>query len=192
MNNKEKRKLRVKIAKDVLAQLKKQKFIAEAGTYIYVEKNLSDILNSDNEVNPLESFQKHFQQDKKTTCTVCALGSAVCSLVNVENKASVKEVATTRPWGGSKLAKRFQNIFGERMMAIMETMFEGSQIKGPRLEDWELTACTSWYENHSRKSCAVNDEKRLKLIMQNIIRNNGDIVIPRDYARSAKSYYAMV
>src|SRR5688572_20267125 len=108
--SKRNRDMCVRIARDVLLQLRLGRFIAESGTYVYA--NTSDI-------DPEESFKQVFQTNKNITCAVCALGSAFVSLVNIENKCSVEQMNDA-----DNMFKRLSKYFGNDNIALMESAFE--------------------------------------------------------------------
>lgn len=166
MNNK---KLCVKIAKDVLLQLERERY--EAGhTYLGLKYSGENITDNWNEPSPIatknakRSLKEFFKKDKKLTCRVCALGSAFMSLVNIENKCTVKRVRY-----GDIDFHRLKRVFGDRNMSLMETAFELNVFEhGNGADRVELQAAQDFGSRYRM------DKQRLTAIMRNIVKNNGD------------------
>ena len=172
------RKLCVAIAKDVIAQLRLERFRAKTGQYIGVILDNS-VYNEDYHEALKESFQKHFKENKGTTCEVCALGAAFVSMVNIENKCSIDEVICQH-----NMFDRLEKHFGADNIALMESAFEGSCMdnspNGTNLSIDMLDVAGKWGNKYK------DNDKRLRAIMLNVIRNNGDFKLPKKYIAKAK------
>jgi len=173
----------VKIAQDVLAQIRFNRYKATPGTYVQVD---SPELNSwlRNDMSAYDetiagSFKDFFKKNKKTTCQVCALGAAFVSLVNIENKCSVYEIVTK----DYDIWPRVEKYFGERNMTLMESAFECCVMDPNDDESIHhlLQQAGEWGSRYDEP------EQRLRAIMLNVIRNNGDFKLPKKYIARAKS-----
>lgn len=171
-----KKQLRIEIARDVLLQLRLKKYEAVTGTYVYVDGTLEFFDNG------RASFKDGFKKDKDTTCDVCALGSCFISLVNIKNKCSIEEVADE-----SKVYylvfQRLKPIFGARNMDMMESAFERvfSDNADSDLPEHTLNAAAEWGEQWQ------DDNERLRQIMLNIIRNDGNFKLPKRFQARARA-----
>ena len=159
------RNMCVRIAKDVLKQLRLKRYVATPGTYV----NLNNIGFTSND----ESFKKLFKTDKEVTCEVCALGSAFVSLVNIANKCSVGEMEEAYDNG---MFERLSKHFGVNNVALMESAFECRAMNSFGTDDMAyevLELAAEWGRRFD------DPTKRLRAIMQNVIRNNGDFKLPK-------------
>lgn len=150
-------KKKVAIAKDVLLQLSIKKYWADPGNYLGVETD----------VNYNEDPQACLA-DKSTTCSVCAIGALFISKVRIGNQfgGSIQEAID-----GNKMVRHLRGIFSENELRYMEFAFEGNVQGG-----------ASFNEKESEKAIAFCDKyndstKRLKAIMENIIKNKGKFVL---------------
>jgi hypothetical protein len=148
----------------VLAQLRLERYIATTGTYVQL-----DTFNCNRDIDLNESFKQVFKEDKNIVCDVCALGSAFVSLVNIENKCSVNQMKNV-----SGMFERLAKHFGYDNLALMESAFECiSMGRGESsLSDDTLDVAAAWGRRYA------DDKQRLRAIMLNVIRNNGDFKIP--------------
>jgi hypothetical protein len=179
--------LAVKIAQDVLAQLRTKRYNACS---VYVTLRHFDY----DEIDMDESFQTIFQEDQDVTCEVCALGSVFVSLVNIKNEFSVWQVDQV---DFSEITEALSGIFHQRDLYLMEYVFEragagaltsetlralpnepvtventvnGDEIIFSRSElERALQYGEKYYDN----------SERLKVIMRNIVRNEGRFIIPQ-------------
>jgi hypothetical protein len=171
MAAKRNRNMCVKIAKDVLQQLRLGRYIATQGTYVQVVTPEDGCLDPDfTNIDMSQSFQKFFKQNKEATCDVCALGSAFVSLVNIENKCSVEDIQDT-----NKLFDRLVKYFGNENIALMESAFEVRNMNSNTDDiDYEmLVAAAEWGNRYDDPTV------RLRAIMLNVIRNRGDFKLPK-------------
>lgn len=163
--------MRLRIARDVLLQLKNNRYIAQTGAYIYV-------CDVPYHVNTLTaSFKDTFAENDQVNCTVCALGAACASLVNIENKCGVYEIQNS-----GLVFERLSKYFSPMMLAMMESAFEMKQMerafegrdvsRSVRLYD-TLDLAVEWGERYDE------DADRLRAIMLNIVRNKGDFKLPK-------------
>lgn len=163
---------RVMIAKDVLAQLKSKRYTAENGVWV------SAIYADDNDVCSSDSVQTLFADKIIEKCYVCALGGLFMSCTNLGNTTTIRDFkheASTelgyRIFRDRKLSNGLNNIFNKSQLKMIEKYFEGG---GGYFS----------YNNDSNKFCnhvtrfyeKYTETQRLKLIMENIVANNGTFV----------------
>lgn len=162
----------VKIAKDVLAQLRLQRYKANPGEYVYIPW-LDHIDMTDREKRD-ESFKDLFKINKNITCQICAIGAAFVSLVNIENKCSVSNMLERyNMW--ARLGKYFKPL----TLCLMESAFEGKVIDQRDPSRELIKQAVAWGKQYH------NDTDRLRVIMLNIIRNKGDFKLPNTYIAKA-------
>ena len=165
---------RVMIAKDVLAQIKAKRYFAESGEW--VKPLWSDDQKSiDIKLDPNSSIKDAFKSKAINSCQVCALGGLFMSCTNLNNNTTVQDMKTEYYLGevvqdNDKISNGLNRIFTRKQLMLIETYFEGGEgyFKG-----------YSEYFSYSDEKLLVtffksyHDDERLKMIMQNIIDNNG-------------------
>lgn len=161
----------VAIAKDVLKQLKAGQYIAESCTYLAPEEG-HDFLQ-----NPKGELQKILKKEKPV-CRVCAIGSALLSAVRLtnnfklEDNVSVDSMEPRYNWiERSNMIDKLTEFFSEKECDDMEGVFEsnGRVYLHPNLYDLDR----------------IGDEKRLKWIMREIIRQKGHFDIKKAEKQAA-------
>ena len=165
---------RVMIAKDVLAQIKAERYFPERGEW--VRPLWSDDQKSiDIKLDPNSSIKDAFKSKAINSCQVCALGGLFMSCTNLNNNTTVQDMKTEYYLGevvqdNDKISNGLNRIFTRKQLMLIETYFEGGEgyFKG-----------YSEYFSYSDEKLLVtffksyHDDERLKMIMQNIIDNNG-------------------
>lgn len=139
------------------------------------------------DINPYEftekaSFQDYFKTKKELSCNVCALGSCFVSLVNLKNKCSVEDMfdeckATDMTF------KRLEPLFGPENLTMMESAFECDYMENffeANVSEEVLEAAIEWGYQWT------DSNERLRQIMLNIIRNNGDFKLPKRLLEKAR------
>lgn len=150
---------RVLIAKDVIEQLNSNKLIAATGIYVGLE-HIPEFAPED----PLHEVLEN------STCTVCALGALWYSRVQVANKLDCEGLRRNPDGRGgiSNWDDELNAYFDENQKWLIELYFEGWDKK--QLSYLPPISPSSFLAKNP------NDETRMKLIMQNIIANNGTFV----------------
>ena len=196
MNTATKKRIRVnrskcvKIARDVLAQLRLKRLIATNRDYCTVN-NLDEVAINDPDnlayVGDM-SFQKVFQENKGITCNVCALGGLFVSLVHLENQENVGAVDATQ---FNVIVDRLGNIFHPRDLYLAEYIFERGECGGldDRIDEEGCVFTDDglkllFSEDELKQAAAYgrkykDNNARMRIIMLNIIRNNGRLVVPQ-------------
>jgi hypothetical protein len=180
MNQAEKR---VVIAKDVLEQLRTQKFIAKCGAYV------------DDQIHNLDVFwpaeygaSLQAALPKVKNCKVCALGAVFMSKVNKFNRFNVGDSLNSED-----LRANLKGIFSYAQLFLIEAAFEGDgndagayYVRGcpedvsGALTDKDRRAAFEFCRRHE------DADTRLKAIMRNIVRNKGTFVLPKSCFKTSK------
>lgn len=181
------RELAVKVAKDVIKQLRVKKYVAQRGAYVGSLVFRDDFVDYYNAANHHLNFRDNFKQIKD--CRVCALGAALCSYVHLENKYSIREVVHFNPIANpiSNPVLTLNAVFGKENLQLMEFVFEraGNGVlfnlimnthdfifRG--MGEAQLIRLTNKYTRKYKK-----DAQLLRAIMLNVIRNNGEFKFPK-------------
>lgn len=157
---------RVMIAKDVLAQIKAKRYFAESGEW--VKPLWSDDQKSIAiKLYPKSSIKDAFKSKAINSCRVCALGGLFMSCTNLNNNTTVQDLKNETYIGDlvaddDKISNGLNRIFTQGQLMLIESYFEGGE--GYFRDGNEKTQ--TFLESY-------NDDERLKIIMQNIIDNNG-------------------
>lgn len=155
---------RVAIAKDVLKWIPKSNI--RRGSYI------TGSLPSELTPKPKEQLQKYIR-DMTSRCSVCALGACMLSHVRLFDKLTVGEFGAIE--GNVVDAMRcdttavLSEVFEREQLAMIECAFEG----------YDHSCALNWKDARECESFAANvsDSKdKLRMIMKNIIKNDGAFV----------------
>lgn len=162
---------RVMIAQDVLAQLKAKRYVAESGCWVQANYNPTVTLA---EIKYHDSVQELFAEKTIESCNVCALGGLFMSCTNLNNNTLLEELDDVSEDLGNlideeeKLSNKLNKIFTTSQLKLIETYFEAN---GGYFRDYdEDNRIEAFYNKHP------SDKKRLQLIMENIVENEGTFV----------------
>jgi hypothetical protein len=161
------RERRVLVCKDVLAQLKAKKYIAQAGQWV---KSIAAPIGKDG-----CSLQEIIHQDELPVCSCCALGGLMLSTVKYANKVKLNlgdkryTINYSVPLNdymrhsptSSETSVQLRKVFDARTLENIESVFE----LGDGLFGFDTCAPEEWYD--------LNAESRMVAIMENIIANDG-------------------
>lgn len=151
---------RVAIAKDVIYQLEEQMYRATKGHYVTLPN--TPITS----INKIEGqLQEHLGKIMGADCCVCAIGAMFLSKVNLYNECKMEELGFAAHDGGTgffdtQMRQNLEEIFDHEFLNQVESCFEGWGDKGYKL-----------YQDNP------DNYQRMILIMQNIIENNGELMI---------------
>ncbi len=132
---------RVAIAKDVIAQLGKEKYNAESGTYLQLDESLPS--------NKKQQLIDIFADPEMPTCTVCARGAMFCSAVRKFNDCTVGNVngSDASNLVSSNFQKYERKFFSYKQVSLIESAFEvepfGCYSSRQGKYDWD-TGETKW------------------------------------------------
>lgn len=157
------RRKAVAVARDVIAQLRLKRITASTGDYLIIDGVAYD--------NPNQSFQETFRRNKGIKCEVCAIGAAYIGYINKFNNVTHDEVLNA---GSETMIHTLSGIFQEYQLRLMEAAFEGR---------WILES--NWYKDERVNRSILlfykkykHQSQRLRAIMLNVIRNNGEFRLP--------------
>ena len=162
---------RVMIAQDVLAQLKAKRYVAESGCWVQANYNSTATLA---DAKHTDSVKELFAEKKIESCNVCALGGLFMSCTNFNNNTLLEDLDDVSEDLGNlineeeKLSNKLNKIFSTPQLKLIETYFEAN---GGYFRDYdEDNRIEAFYNKHP------SDKKRLQLIMENIVENEGTFV----------------
>ncbi len=145
---------RMAIARDVLKQLRLEKYRACQGTYIHDRKYVLPYDHTNYDHGDSTKLQAILLSEKAPQCAVCAVGSAFLSLSRLGNNVSM----------ASDKHQVLYSIFGKNNVTKMELIFEavypGYSDSYPKRE-------------HDFIKAYPKQNDRLVAIFRNIIRNQG-------------------
>lgn len=171
---------RVAIAKDVLEGLRLKKLVATNGTYFGFRDNDERAdwwsalgwnprelwrvpVDIDLDAKPAEPIKAPKQ------CSVCAIGSVFVSAVDRFDELTIGEASRAFSGGNREAMTNYLGRwFPAKQLALMETVFEGSDIS-KSLSVKDLAAAV---REHGRLA-PLGAERTMEAIMRNIIRNGG-------------------
>lgn len=176
---------RVLIAKDVIAQLKASRLIAQRGIWTAMSARGLDI-------DGAASFQSTFLNNKNVACSCCAVGSLFIGCTLFANKICNDAIQDNPELGnmlfcGDQFANGFDKLFSRKQLGLIELAFEGAtvfldgdvfrEIKPVAVTEKEIDAALSFFKQHFNnqdESCPLdNSRARLIKIMENIVANKG-------------------
>jgi hypothetical protein len=180
-NNLSRREMRIEIAKDAVAQIRSGKMKVSTGNYFSFNTH---------EVNPESQVCEVL---KTKTCEVCALGSMFASSVNkyndlVVNQLWIYSANDTVNLSRDTTVRRLSKYFDIHQLNLIEYFFERRNV----LDELWPAISVALHRQHApidiqklinhyfSDSYATNS---LIKILQNIIANDGDFVIPRSVFR---------
>lgn len=170
MNAEQKKKLRIDIAKDVLARLcKKKSIVPTNNTYVWVDSGVQDEFYQDENKEDTEQARQHI--DKLTEkCKVCALGALFVGYVAIKNKVMVYEFFDSDSI--CSVENKLKNAFSKSQMELIEAAFEGRYVNDLHSEK-PIDNIFAFYKTYR------SPRQRMTVIMQNIIDNDGTLVLPK-------------
>lgn len=176
---------RIRIARDVLANLDAKKFAAEQSRYVLLyNKPIPALESAERTAEPIDSGPAAVPRTqvvsrfKRTadTCRVCALGSLLLCKLDYKNGTTYEEV-----WGSQRsgVVENLKDYFDVNQLGLIELVFEGNDYSRGG-----YTGDASVAYNHraaivgSRHDILSSDKSDLLLrdIMHNIIAHKGTFV----------------
>lgn len=181
---------RVLIAKDVIAQIKREKYLAQPGLFISdsVWEAIGGSSYGSYDVDPDNPNRGEvllkFIEEKEKNCEVCALGGAFVSAVKLFDKCSRDDIV--REDSRATTHEYLKRWFSNDQMNLIESAFEGGPFVGVN-GDEEAEYDEDGNEiipKDIKKAIAFGERyqdagERLMGIMRNIVRNKGTFVLPK-------------
>lgn len=173
---------RVAIAKDVIAQLnssdQKRKINVTCGTYFKIDYTNRKVVAGEELQNLLA--------EPETQCSVCAKGAIFA--VKVLNYNDYKLTESDVSWGleldEEDMVENLKGIFTQLQLNLIENAFEQEVLNGFTYDlnfPKHIRAATMYHN--------VPDPKdRLRLIMHNIIENQGTFAVPSHITSEMKEF----
>lgn len=164
LTERQKRNLRVKVAKDVLEQLKWGFYKAERGVYAELVMKTNEYGN-DLSLETSKDLQK--QLCNIDSCEVCGIGSVFMSLVRLKDSYRPTPCETMGSLEDGRMRRLLGKVFSKEQISMIETAFEGRHVDDFELTDeqYERSVYFAEYQHPAAQT--------LRRIMQNIIRNKG-------------------
>lgn len=147
------------LAKDVLAQLRYQKI--RAGSYFIPTQEIQNITNENCDVQA----QKYIGKLRK--CSVCAKGALVLAYIKKYNNVKLKDIDNVAS-SEYYLSDLLQDFFPIEELNLIENVFECRDNFNSGDSDFQIVL-----------KKVPNDKTRLRLIMQNIVKNGGVFVLEK-------------
>jgi hypothetical protein len=174
----------VAIARDVLQQFKDRSYTTGYNTWFKTDSDLSFIKKSKDFIG--------FVSKLPEVCEVCADGALLCSSLNLFNGATVNDSRDAEAVLDSKNIKHLYKYFSKETLILLEHTYEH--------ESYGLVTqriLESLPRNHPvRKKIDIfreyahsrypGDDDRITYLMRNLVRNGGELVIPRAAYRHYK------
>jgi len=153
-------KQRVAIAKDVLEQLRLEKFKAQGGCYktVYLNdhKSVFDF--------PKDASMQNVLKEKTEKCYVCARGAILLSTIRKGNECTVEDFRWNTNYTGPNIAER--KYFEHHELRSMEGVFEGWAK-----DKTDMTFCTFLNERSKKLGYTSGSSECEKVLLAGICRN---------------------
>lgn len=174
---------RVAIAKDVLLQLDAEKYRANSGSYILLDESIEVPENTETQICEIDM----------PNCETCARGAMFLSSIRLFNGINFAELTDDGGVleGGTAIDRinvpdnedYEEKFFSRKQIEMIETVFETDKIgiDNDGLSETTIVACRLYARELGNK-----DDVRLRSIMNNIIKNKGEFVVPPQYIKEAK------
>ena len=143
------------------------KCVSDGTGYILYSRNVQNNLNRNDD----NLISKEDVKELKNNCSVCARGAMLLSRIDKFNKLTWSDVWDSQ----SATSKGLKDIFTEHELSMIENAFERNMINGSYANN-DLTQKLVSAVKFGKK-CSDDNKKRLVQIMQNIIYNNGKVVL---------------
>lgn len=159
--------VRVQIAEDVIAALDAGKITAHRGHWA--------LYNVDQTVDDNEELQNVLN---RTQCSVCALGAVFTEMVRRDNHFKVGELSSRRYLFIASLEERLETVFSRDQIILIENAYECGRgfYKNLKASEFFSEEVLQRQDAFISRYCESTDEVRMKVIMQNIIENNGEFI----------------
>jgi hypothetical protein len=156
----------VEVAKDVLRQLDAKLYKATSGIYF-------DFLRQDLDPYAEESLQAVLETEP---CRLCAIGGTFASTARLRNNVATSTVIVP---SSTFMMETMVDVFTEHTLRAMEVVFETYNARTyPFSREDSTTLIMYGRELQSKVDDGHADDYVMRTIMQNIIDNNGEFVVP--------------
>lgn len=162
----------VTVAKDVIKQLEAKFFVAKRGDYLIFDK-LKKSINTSTQLDAL------FSKVKSTNgkCEVCGIGSCFVSLVGLGNNFKSDKLFGETIENGEhswdvNMRPLLRKVFSPRQLSMIESAFEQSSYMDNKDKYSDIFE-SNMMDAIDFGNKYASSHRRLKAIMQNVIKNKG-------------------
>jgi len=144
---------RVAIAKDVIAQIRAEKYIIKTGTWADIDVITPDSAY-DSECPVIDQhalLHGLTPVERKLECKCCAIGAAFLSSIRLANKAVVRNGYVD---GMDEAKVQLDKYFSDDQLELIEEVFEGGQ-GACHTEDDKGIVFGEKYNNHEKRALAI-------------------------------------
>ena len=181
---------RVMIMKDIIAQTKAKTLFGITGQYIgkisdtYIDSVIFDNQANSKELSSLRisEYETCLAIQAQEPCACCIKGSITLSRIGYQHPVDTDCKEDQMTDGTIDINRDtcdldIANDFSTKQLTLMENCYERSYgLNDDILNDVEIDAANDYGE-----SLDSNNTKRIVQICKNVIRNNGEFVIPKKY-----------
>jgi hypothetical protein len=166
---------RIMIAKDVLEQIRVNNIEACSGDYFVLEDDNIWVGETDKNKVGLQDAFLHIPE----SCNVCALGGLFYSAIAINNKYKLdvdnNEDGELAYISDGSLRKRVGRFFSNYQLGLIETAFESCyHMNDNGFSTYDISeAKRKEIERAHEFGQGIDDDKTMKNIMKNIIKNEG-------------------
>ena len=173
MTTKTKEEVIIELAKDVIQQIKKEKYIADHNWYRIETANQYDYLSGSIYDESLQEILKN----KAKKCSVCAIGSLFISYVRNYNEINTRDIRNSSDQFNI-IYNKLKQFFNIRQLQLIEFTYEGGEGRWDSYQleeeyDFSTEEIKIAFQFHRK----YTDKDRLLAIMRNIVRNKGIFVL---------------
>lgn len=191
---------RVAIAKDIIASINSEKYIAYASSYIRkvveIDGKSVDVRYDYLDDKVIEELDIQETLPRMEKCEVCAMGACILSLTKYENKLTFADIGPEISEFSETTDKLLKGVFTPEQLAMIEIMFEGyysdveydeedyedgggDNYSRDRLDaivsDEDALKCIEWH--WKKKKRGITDNNLMIAIWKNIVDNEGKLVL---------------
>lgn len=166
---------KVAVAKDVISELNTRRYIAKQGCYVCISETVTKI-------DWISSIQSNW--DNIIHCGVCAVGACLLSIIKFNNSLKFCELPTKGTDFNTKSIALLAEVFRGNELAFIEAAFEetynniscniGRNYMVGGLTDEQADKARNFFR--SRYVTRLNEYDKLRILMEYIITNNGNIL----------------
>lgn len=171
LTNKHKAQRRVMVARDVIKQLDMKRYVGMRGVYVHAAQGIDD--QPIDVLLPAQPIAKRIKR-----CEVCALGAIFVSYARKLNEVEAT-IGGRRGLHFDQHRGPMYDLFTGPMLSNIEAAFEGWLVSGVLGKRPDTTFV-------ALRERVPDDSERLRMIMQNIIDNDGTFV-PADLVKQKGS-----
>ncbi len=159
---------RVAIALDAKIQILMDKYQPNTGHYVILKKDHYYLKHEFDWDTIKHQEARDVMKEDGITCSVCAKGALLCSLISYKDNASVNSIYNTS-YGETR--DRLKDYFSVAQIDLIELAFEGFMPN----TNYEISTKTFKAARKFYETLSPSKERLLK-ILDNIVDNNGTFI----------------